>query len=138
MAEICFFNKDVEFKLENKETTKSWINAIAVREGKEIIMLNYIFCSDSYLYDINVQYLGHQTYTDIITFPYEETEKIEGDIFISIDRVKENATKFSNSFSKELDRVMVHGILHLCGYGDKLPGEKKKMRKLEEKYIREK
>ncbi len=104
----------------------------------ELESLNYIFCSDPYLHQINVQYLDHDTYTDIITFDNAEEENtIESDIFISIDRVKENAASFDAGFEQELRRVMAHGVLHLLGFGDKTETEKQIMREQEEKWVSE-
>jgi len=97
--------------------------------------LNYIFCSDTYLHKINLEYLKHDTLTDIITFDYSEKKQISGDIFISIDRIKENALKFNQSTDIELNRVLIHGVLHLLGYKDKTPKEKETMRAKEDFYL---
>jgi len=97
--------------------------------------LNYIFCSDTYLHKINLEYLKHDTLTDIITFDYSEKKQISGDIFISIDRIKENAPKFNQSTDIELNRVLIHGVLHLLGYKDKTPKEKETMRAKEDFYL---
>jgi len=94
--------------------------------------LNFIFCSDNYLLKINVEHLNHDTYTDIITFDYSKEDRISGDIFISIDRVEENAKSHKTSFENELHRVIIHGVLHLLGYGDKEPGQKAEMRQKED------
>lgn len=111
---------------------KRWIHDIALKKGFHIQSINYIFCSDPYLLDININYLNHDTYTDIITFDQSEINgKIEADIFISIDRVKENAKQQKLDYQNELLRVMIHGVLHLCGYKDKSPDEKTLMRKEE-------
>ena len=108
---------------------KNWLKQIAQSENFKIGELNYIFCSDEYLYKINVDYLDHHTYTDIITFDNSEKEKtIESDIYVSIDRVQENAKTHNISFEDELDRVLIHGVLHLCGYKDKTEEEEKNMR----------
>ena len=135
LAEIHFFQEETSFQLDNAVKVSRWLEKIAAKEGKNINTLNYIFCSDEYLYHINVEYLDHHTYTDIITFPYEENDDLESDIFISIDRVKENALQYKISFEQELYRVMAHGLLHLCGYGDKTPTEKITMRAKEEEYL---
>ena len=133
---VNFFEESIRFSLKPKTVYKKWLKEIALAHGKKIGELNYIFCSDEYLYNINVEYLNHHTYTDIITFDNSEEEKlIEGDIFISIDRVKENATKLSTSFESELQRVISHGLLHLLGYKDKKEEEKQLMRTMEEKSI---
>ncbi|HFA47481.1 MAG TPA: rRNA maturation RNase YbeY, partial [Bacteroidetes bacterium] len=113
---VYFTSEDVDFKLEKEEATGEWLKKTIEQEGKQLLLLNFIFCSDKYLHRLNVEYLQHDTFTDVITFPYAELPVVEGDIFISIERVKENAEKFKVPFLKELQRVMVHGVLHLCGY----------------------
>ncbi len=133
---IHFFNEDTTFNLPQKNITKRWLREIAKNEGFQIRDLNYIFCSDEYLHQINVEYLDHDTYTDIITFDNSETEKhIEGDIFISIDRVMENAQNQGQDFNTELSRVISHGLLHLCGYKDKSNQEAQLMREKENQSI---
>ncbi len=121
---IAYFSEDIDFDIENPDTISGWIESVIQAEQKKLIQLNFIFCSDTYLHQINLEYLDHDTFTDIITFPYSDPPKIHGDIFISIDRITENADQFKTSFSDELHRVIIHGVLHLCGYGDKLPEEK--------------
>lgn len=134
--EIIFFEEDIKFCLPEKNKTKKWLKEIANLEQFKIGELSYIFCSDEYLYQINVEYLDHKTLTDIITFDNSEKEKtIEGDIFVSIDRVRENAVKENVTFEKELKRVMSHGLLHLMGYKDKKEDERIKMREMENKAI---
>lgn len=113
-------------------TLKKWIGTVIGREKKREGQLNYIFCSDKELLQINKEFLGHKTLTDIITFDYTEGKTISGEIYISAERVMENAEKFGVSFSHELRRVMIHGVLHLCGYGDKTASEKRIMRAREE------
>ncbi len=126
---INFFNEATDFVLNQQESIQVWISTIIKTEGYELIQLNYIFCSDEYLYNINHNYLNHDTYTDIITFDNSETNQtIESDIFISIDRVKENAQLQKLVFEDELARVMVHGVLHLMGWGDKTETLQKEMR----------
>lgn len=133
---IYFFCEDISFKTPPLRSTRSWLNAVAASENKSIGGLNYIFCSDPYLLNINKDYLGHDTLTDIITFDNSESgDLIEGDIYISVDRVRENALKFQVTFNKELHRVMVHGLLHLLGYKDKSINQKKTMRKKESGYL---
>lgn len=130
---IHFFSEDTKFELSQKLKRKNWLKKIAETEGFKIQELNYIFCSDEYLYQINVDYLNHDDYTDIITFDNSEEEKaIEGDIFISIDRVKENAQKHQQTEDRELSRVISHGLYHLTGYKDKSESEAKQMRAKEE------
>jgi probable rRNA maturation factor len=99
--------------------------------------LSYIFCSDAYLLSINQQYLQHDYFTDIITFSHQEAGKISGDLYISVERVLENSSLYNGSYIDELHRVMVHGVLHLCGYGDKSPAEEKKMRETEDFYLKQ-
>jgi probable rRNA maturation factor len=133
---ISFFQENIKFSLTGKSKIKKWLKEIAALENKSIGELNYIFCSDEHLYSINLEYLNHKTYTDIITFDNSEKATIlEGDIFISIDRVKENAKKQNVSFDHELLRVMSHGLLHLMGYKDKKAGEKIIMTEMENKAI---
>lgn len=133
---ISFFQEDIRFDLKPKNSYKSWLRKIAEKEGFKITELNYIFCSDEYLHKINVEYLQHDTYTDIITFDNSEKEKeIEGDIFISIERVRENSAQEKISFEEEIKRVLSHGLLHLMGYKDKTEEQQKLMRTKEEASI---
>jgi probable rRNA maturation factor len=133
---IVFFNEDINFKFQGKNKFKSWLKKVADKEGFSINNLNYIFCSDEYLHKINLEYLDHDTYTDIITFDNSEAEStIEGDIFISIERVRENSKTLNTVFEEEVKRVIVHGLLHLCGYDDHTLEDKVEMRSLESKYI---
>ncbi len=135
--DISFFSEDIVFNLSQKQKIREWINKAVREEGfRRVSELNFIFCSDNYLLDINKQYLDHDTYTDIVTFDSSEKEGvIAGDIFISVDRVRENALKFSVSEIDELHRVIIHGVLHLCGYRDKKKEEKALMRKKENEYL---
>ena len=136
MKPISFFTEDISFILRNKTELRKWITAAIRKEGFKLSSLNYIFCSDEYLLAMNKQHLHHKTYTDIITFDLSQEKKvIEGEIYISIDRVKENAAIYKVPFSTELRRVMIHGVMHLCGYKDKSPADVKKMRAKEEYYI---
>jgi rRNA maturation RNase YbeY len=131
-SHIHFFEEDIEFSITNKLKIKKWIKELALNEGFEIDTLNYIFCSDQYLLSRNIEFLNHDTLTDIITFDYSENQNvIVGDIFISIERVKENAIKFNTDFYSELCRVIIHGVLHLCGYKDKTVAQKTQMREKE-------
>lgn len=133
---IQFFDEDSKFKLKDKNQHKRWLKEIAFKEGYQIGELTYIFCTDEYLFNINVEFLNHNTYTDIITFDNSENKNtIEGDIFISIERVKENAQKEAVQFYSELHRVMSHGILHLMGYKDKSKKDINIMREMENKSI---
>jgi len=136
MPSINFFEEDIHFKLKDKTKVKTWVKATIEAEGYKLQELNYIFCSDEYLLSINRQYLDHDTYTDIITFDNSDKEKvIEGDIFISIDRIRENAAKFSTGETNELHRVVIHGALHLLGYQDKTAESKKLMTSKEDQYL---
>lgn len=133
MSNIHFFCEEIDFSLKNKTTIIKWIEQIVASESSDTISnINFIFCSDSYLEKINIEHLKHHTLTDIITFDYSENEKyLEADIFISIDRVRENGSLYHSTFNNELHRIMIHGILHLLGYSDKNPTEKEVMRKKE-------
>ena len=133
---ITFLTEDIAFGLKEKLKHKTWLKDAAKAEGFAIGELNYIFCSDAYLLDINQKYLGHDTLTDIVTFDNSEDPKmIEGDIFISIERVRENAIKFDTK-DTELKRVMVHGLLHLAGYKDKDKAQKELMRNKENEHLK--
>lgn len=125
------FNFQYPFRFVKRTLYRLWIREMVQSKSKKIGDVNYIFCDDEYLLSINQQYLQHDTYTDIITFDYCEGDVLNGDIFISIERVRENAQKFEVSFQEELVRVMAHGILHLCGYKDKKKSEAEEMRKQE-------
>lgn len=129
---IHFFSNEIRFKIKNSKKIANWIKLVAKKERKQIGELSYIFCSDEFLLTINRQYLRHNTLTDIITFDFSEGKTLIGEIYISIERVTENAKKFHVTFQNELDRVMIHGILHLAGYKDKKPAEKEQMRRKEE------
>eukprot|EP01012_Entosiphon_sulcatum_P034992 TRINITY_DN44436_c0_g1_i1.p2 TRINITY_DN44436_c0_g1~~TRINITY_DN44436_c0_g1_i1.p2 ORF type:complete len:139 (-),score=33.21 TRINITY_DN44436_c0_g1_i1:716-1132(-) len=128
---ISFQNQSISFKLKEKTKLKAWIKTVTEKEKHRLGDISYIFCSDDELLEINIQHLNHNTYTDIITFDYTEGNRISSDIFISVDRVEENAKKFKVSFEEELHRVMIHGILHLCGYKDKSKADAEMMRKKE-------
>jgi probable rRNA maturation factor len=129
---LNFFSEIEDFKVKKPQITKKWLKNAISSEGFELSALNYIFCNDDYLHKMNVEYLEHDTLTDIITFDNSEDEGIiEGDIFISIERVQENAEKFNVTFDQELRRVMVHGVLHLCGYHDKTEDEQQLIRQKE-------
>ena len=133
---VFFFEEDIKFKPKNKTALRQWINETIVNEGASLSEINYIFCSDVYLIVLNQQYLGHDTYTDIITFDNSEIEKsIAGDIFISIDRIRENALTFGIDATHELQRVMIHGVLHLLGYKDKSKKDKALMTQKEDFYL---
>jgi probable rRNA maturation factor len=136
MAIVNFFSEGIKFSVKNPKRLSRWIRDTATKEGSTPKEINYIFCSDEYLLSINEQYLGHKTLTDIITFDNSEMPRLlESDIFISVERVKENALLLDQSFDLELRRVMIHGVLHLVGYADKSPSQKFTMRKKEEAYL---
>lgn len=130
------FNYELDFSLEQEDQYEAWIDSILASEGFNTGEINYIFCTDEYLHEINVKYLDHDTLTDIISFDYTENQVVSGDIFISIDRVKENATDFDVAFDLELLRVMAHGVLHYCGYKDKSEAEEILMRQKEDEKIK--
>ena len=126
------FNYETDFELENESHYEDWISRIIDSEGFDEGDINYIFCDDEYLHIINLEYLDHDTLTDIISFDYTVGNLIQGDIFISIERVKDNASDFNASFDEELKRVLSHGILHYCGYKDKSPKDEALMRSKED------
>ena len=134
---IHFCTENITFSLKEKLKHKAWLNEVARQEGKRILELTYVFCSDDYLLQINQEYLNHDTLTDIVTFDNsEDPNKIEGDLFISIDRVKENGDALGTK-ETELGRVMVHGLLHLLGYKDKKKEDKVLMTEKEDFYIKQ-
>lgn len=136
ITNINFFSEDIDFNLEHKQRITEWINSLCNNHDFEIEELTYIFCSDEYLLGINRQYLNHDTYTDIITFNNSNVEGIiMSDIFISVERVKENAKTQEVLFETELLRVLIHGVLHLIGFNDKTDEEKTLMRKKEDECI---
>ena len=129
------FHFETEFKFGRQKQTSKWISEIAKTERVSLVNLNYIFCDDDYLHALNLKFLKHDTNTDVITFDYSLQKELSGDIYVSIERVKENAQKFGEKFNTELSRVMVHGFLHLCGYADKMTEDKKLMRNKENYYL---
>lgn len=129
------FNYENDFILGNEDVYSSWISNIIVSENKTEGDINYIFCNDDFLLNINQQYLNHDTFTDIISFDYSVGNELHGDIFISTERVSENATEFGVSFQNELLRVMAHGVLHYCGYKDKTESDEQIMRSKEDDKI---
>ena len=128
---ISFNNQSISFKLKDKTKIKQWIKIITEKEKHRLGSINYIFCTDDELLEINIRHLNHNTLTDIITFDYTEDKTISSDIFISIDRIAENAQKFKGSFEEELHRVMIHGILQVCGYKDTAKADAELIRKKE-------
>ncbi|MDX9883348.1 MAG: rRNA maturation RNase YbeY [Prolixibacteraceae bacterium] len=134
---INFYKEDFSGRIIDKKRRKTWIKFTVKQENFQCGDLSFIFCSDDYLLKINKQYLDHDYYTDIITFNYVEGKLVSGDIFISIDRVRENARQFRVSFENELNRVIIHGVLHLIGFDDKDESLQQVMRKKENEYLEE-
>ena len=130
------FNFEVNFNLENQDKLTSWIHSVIISEDRKEGEINYIFCNDEYLHKLNVEFLDHDTLTDIISFDYTVGKELHGDIFISIERVIDNANDLDVDFVDELHRVMIHGILHYCGYKDKSREEKNIMRDKEDYYLK--
>ena len=129
---VSFHTQDIEFEVPNPRKTRKWILGIIRNEKRELAGIHYLFCSDNFLLSLNQKFLKHKSYTDILTFDYSKKGVLSADIYISIDRIKENSLKFKKTFEQELRRVMIHGVLHLLGYSDKTTGEKSAMRKREE------
>lgn len=130
------FNYENNFELPNEDQIATWISRVILSENKKEGEINYIFCNDDYLLNLNEQYLDHDTLTDIISFDYSVGNEIHGDIFISTERVKENAIDFKAAFEEELQRVIVHGVLHYCGYKDKTEDDERLMRNKEDEKIK--
>lgn len=132
---VSFFTENVDLPAINKTIIRNWIKQVADLHGKRVGEISYIFCDDAKILEVNLQYLKHDYYTDIITFDYTEGDKISGDLFISLDTVRTNAEQFGQEYSVELNRVIIHGILHLCGINDKGPGEREIMEAEENKAL---
>lgn len=132
---ISYFSEDIDFNLKNKRLNNRWLNLVAESEIKRVGDISVIFCSDGYLLDINIRYLRHDYFTDIITFDYTEGDRLSGDLFISVDTVRANAEEYGSDFEQELCRVMVHGVLHLIGYDDHTPDDIALMRSKEDYYL---
>jgi rRNA maturation RNase YbeY len=132
---LHFHTEDISFQLNDKKAIRRWLNDCAKAENHKINQLNYIFCSDNYLLEINKKYLNHDFYTDVVSFDYSENDQVSGDIYISYPRVKENARDFSIPIKEELQRVMIHGLLHLLGYADKSTSQKVTMKSKEDFYL---
>ena len=132
---MIYYNSETDFTLDNQEKISTWIKNTIEEEAYKLEEISYIFCDDAYLLEKNMEYLNHDTLTDIISFDYSVGKIISGDIFISVERVKENAKEFNVPFTEELHRVIIHGILHYCGYKDKTPEEKQEMRGKENYYL---
>jgi rRNA maturation RNase YbeY len=129
------FNYETDFELDQEELYQAWISRVILSEEKKEGDINYVFCDDAYLNKLNIEYLQHDTLTDVISFDYAVGNELHGDIFISVERVADNANDFGVSFSDELKRVIVHGVLHYCGYKDKDAADELKMRSKEEEKI---
>jgi len=125
------FNSENNFQLSKPNEVTKWLQQVIQNEDCSLGELSFVFCSDDFLHNINVEFLGHDTFTDIITFDYSLATELHGEIYISTDRVKENSVLLGHTMVDELHRVMVHGVLHLCGFKDKTKGESRKMRELE-------
>ncbi len=136
MPSIHFFEEQIKFRLQHPRKTSDWIRESVRLEKKKLLELNFVFCTDEYLAEMNERYLNHATYTDIVTFDTSDGRNgIEGDIYISIDRVRDNASRYQSEFDEELHRVIIHGVLHLMGYSDKRKRDKELMRKKEDAYL---
>lgn len=129
------YNYELDFNLPNELRISKWITLVIEAEGFLEGDINYIFCDDSYLHKLNLEFLNHDTLTDVISFDYREGKRLHGDIFISVERVRENAIEFDVDFEKELYRVIIHGILHYCGYKDKEISDVEEMRSKEDFYL---
>lgn len=134
-SKVCFFFESGSITLKNRRALKAFIERVFKKEKRTLKSLNYIFCSDKRLLEINKQFLQHNYYTDIITFDLSDNEFIQAEIYISTDRVRENAKMLGKTFQEEIHRVIFHGVLHLCGYKDKSEKDRSKMRLLEDKYL---
>lgn len=132
---VSYFLQDIDFVFKHKRLNNSWLKLVAESEIKKLGNINIIFCSDNYILDVNVKYLGHDYFTDIITFDYCVKNILSGDLFISIDTVRDNTEFYKTEFNDELNRVIVHGLLHLIGYDDHTPEEQKIMREKENYYL---
>ncbi len=132
---IRFASQNIDFELPQAEKVKKWVSQVVQLRGKRVGNISYLFCDDEHLLGVNQQFLNHDTYTDIITFDYVVADLISGDIMISVDRVGENAEKFGVPFEQELHRVVIHGVLHLLGQGDKSDTEAAEMRRQEEEAL---
>ncbi|HNQ26348.1 MAG TPA: rRNA maturation RNase YbeY [Aquaticitalea sp.] len=129
------FNYETNFELTNPSALQAWITKTIAAEGFKVGEINYIFCDDDYLHKLNVEFLDHDTLTDIISFDYSVGKELHGDIFISVERVADNAADFNTTFQDELHRVIIHGVLHYCGYKDKTEADEQQMRNKENQYL---
>jgi len=129
------FNFETDFQLKHETKLQTWIGDVISAEGFELGEVSYVFCDDEYLHKLNVEFLDHDTLTDIISFDYGMGKQVNGEIYISVERVADNANDFIVTFDDELHRVIIHGILHLCGYKDKTEEDAESMRERENKYV---
>ena len=134
---ITYQSDDIRFPKIKRREISNWIKSVAISYNKKIGDIAYIFCSDKKILEINIQYLNHDYYTDIITFDYSEGDSISGDLFISLDTVRSNAEKFNTDYTEELHRVIIHGVLHLCGFKDKSTKDAKVMREKEDETLKQ-
>ena len=132
---VSYFTEDTKFAIKEKRLTSRWLKFVAESETKRLGDISIIFCSDNFILDVNIKYLQHDYYTDIITFDYCEGNRLSGDLFISVDSVRENAVFYGVEFADELNRVIVHGLLHLIGYDDRTPEEEKLIHEKEDYYL---
>ena len=132
---VRYYCEDIKFIFKNKLANNRWLKMVAGSEIKTLGDISIIFCSDNYILDVNLRYLHHDYFTDVITFDYCEGNRLSGDLFISVDSVRENAVEFGTEFDDELHRVIVHGLLHLIGYDDHTPGDQKLMREKKDYYL---
>ncbi|MCB8965220.1 MAG: rRNA maturation RNase YbeY [Bacteroidales bacterium] len=132
---ITYQSQDTNFSLKNRRLISQWIKTVIAKHNKQLGNVSYIFCSNSFILDLNQKYLNHNYFTDIITFDYCSDNIIEGDIFISVDTVKDNSTRFNTNFNDELLRVIIHGVLHLIGFNDKTTKQQKQMRSMEDEAL---
>ncbi len=132
---VRYFCEDIKFEFKNKQLNNRWLKMVAGSEVKTLGDVSIIFCSDNYILDVNMRYLQHDYFTDIITFDYCEGKTLSGDLFISIDTVRENAAEYGATFEEELNRVIVHGLLHLIGYDDRTPEEAQEIHRKEDYYL---
>ena len=132
---VSYFFEETDFLFKGRVKNNKWLKLVAESEIRKLGEINIIFCSDNYILDINQRFLSHDYFTDIITFDYCEGDKLSGDLFISVDSIKENSIQYGTEFNDELNRVMVHGILHLIGYDDHTKAQQKQMRQKEDYYL---
>ena len=133
---VSYFTEDTSFAFKEKRLTSRWLKLVAESEIRRLGDISIVFCSDNYILDVNMKYLQHDYFTDIITFDYCEGDRLNGDLFISVDSVRENASFYGTEFSDELNRVIIHGVLHLIGYDDHTEEEVKVMRSKEDYYLK--